>query len=521
MRQAVEEHLACGCRTCEGDLRWLQHMFGSARLIRSAEPPPELVARAKALYHPARTRLAPQRGWWSLFRLPRPAIAAIALTLALLGATAVLIITPGTFAGAARLSGVEGIAERRMVAGNWTLVEPGAELRSGDSVRVSGGTAVVILFDGSTAELQSGAQLTLSTLRSGLFTFAVQVALSQQEGQVAYDVTALRGPASSFEVRSPAALVAVRGTRFALTVQNTEETKVEVFEGRVEVTNELARQILTQSQVAVVPVSAPLIHLPSLTPAPKPTGTPTQMAEPSPSNTSLSPTAPPTTKPHAAPVAATQTTALVEGPRATPSPKPTDTPTPAATADTDSTPTSTGTAVATATSESSPTPLPHREEFEGIIDRLPASRLGVWVIGGRSVLVKAGTEIVGRPAVGLWAKVQGLKHVSRPLEAVRIAIEEPRPSRTPAPWSTEPLPTPTVPEKPEPTATSQPAKTPWSALTTPTRAPRPTWTPRPGRTPPRTPAVAITIGPTAALAHTPTRTATAVPQGSDSVGRAR
>lgn len=516
-QQAVEEHLARGCRTCEGDLRWLRRVTAAFRPAIAADPPPELVARAKALYGPGQRRAAPQLRVWSLFGLPRLAMAGAALSLVLLGVAVVLTVTPGAFAGTATLTSVQGIAEQRGAGGAWELVERGATLQSGDSLRVSGGTAVLTLFDGSTAELQSGAELTLSTLRSGLLRVAVQVTIGQQEGEVTYDVTALHSPASSFQVRSPAALVTVRGTRFALTVQNKQETKVEVFEGKVEVANELASQMLTQSQVAVVPARAPLIHLPTLTPAPKPTRTPTRMLRPSPSSTS----APPTAESTMAPVA----TAQAEGPRDTPMPAPTDTPTEAptdaptqtATAEPSSTEAPSPTATATSTAEPDDTPFPNPVEFEGLIERLPPSGLGVWLIGGRLVLVKANTEIVGRPEVGLLAKVRGWKHQLRPLEAIRIGIEERQPSRTRVPWSTEPQPTPTAPEGPTSTARSPPVSTPWSAQTPPTRVPRPTWTPRPARTPPKTPAVVITHGPTPTMTCTPT----AFPQESHSLSNAR
>ncbi len=68
-------------------------------------------------------------------------------------------------------------------------------------------------------------------------------------------------------------------------------------------------------------------------------------------------------------------------------------------------------------------------EWTGPIERLPPqpstlpeSWQGLWVVGGRAVMVTGETEIRGRPRVGLTAHVKALRYPWRPLMAKRITV---------------------------------------------------------------------------------------------------
>ncbi len=502
-RQLVEEHLEHGCRTCESDLHWLRRMTDGLRSEIATEPPPELVARAKALYRSRQSTEIRQPRAWPLLRLPRLAMAGAALALVLAVVSVALTVVPEALAGAAGLTSLQGLAERSGASGPWQQLKVGDNLHSGDSLRVLRGTVVLTLFEGSTLELQPGARLTLSSLRSGLLGVAVRIAVSQEEGEVAYDVAAMRSPTSSFQVRSPAAVVTVRGTRFSLTVQSSQETKVEVFDGRVEVANEVTRQVLTQSQVAVVPVSAPLIHLPTLTPVSTPTPISTRMSTASPSDTVPPASAESSATPF--PSLWTESTPHITSPSPvnTLTSVPSNTSTRMALPDLAPTELVSRTATITLTSEPRRTPLAQQVEFAGLIEKMPPSRLGLWLIGGRQVLVRPDTVITGRPIPGKWAKVQAWQYLLRPLEAIRIVVEDEGPVRTPEPGSTKPQPPPTTPQRPTATVPIPRTSTPWSLRTPATREPRPTWTPRATRTP-RVPVVVPTLVSTPTLTYTPT-----------------
>lgn len=88
----------------------------------------------------------------------------------------------------------------------------------------------------------------VSTVGSTLAIDALEThtSLRLNDGAVVFDVAPL-GPERSFEVHTPDAVVRVVGTVFAVTVVN-EHTRVDVFEGRVEVMRGTEREVLTQGE---------------------------------------------------------------------------------------------------------------------------------------------------------------------------------------------------------------------------------------------------------------------------------
>jgi hypothetical protein len=482
--RAVEQHLAQGCRTCETDLAWLRRIGAAARLVQSAvEPPPQAVARAKGLAHtrPAWHIVAPRWARLSAWS-PRWALALAAGVVLLVGA-GLLAQVPFLERGAV-LSALQGTAELRSVDGDWRSAQAGAGLHAGEGLRVTQGTAVLTLFDGSVLEAHAGAELVLPALSASASASGVRVAIDQHSGVVGYDVAPLWGLFSSFRVQSPTALVQVRGTRFVVTIESQTESKVEVLEGRVVVANALESQVLNQREVAVVPASAPVVRLPTLTLAPTPvptrTATPTFTPLPTPMPTDTVPAPTANTGPAPGPAGAT----------------PTSVPSVTRAAPEEPTPTQTLTPTQTATM----TPVPNGVVFYGRIERMPADRIGLWLIGGRLVLVKRETEIIGQPAVGRPARVKAVQRAARVLEAIRIEVARTEPAVTPEPGRTvTPQATPVV----EPTAMPESTGTPL-----PTATLMETATPQPGTTPEHT----ATPGPT--KVHKPTLTpwATATPR---------
>ena len=486
-QRAVDAHLQTGCPVCEADLAWLRRITSAARSDATVEPPREVVAKAKALYRVRGQRYTAQArrlpwAWSSRLSTALPAMLVLLVIAALL-----LLQLPAVFAREAILTAVHGSAEYRSAGADWQVAEEAVHLHQGDALRVTSGTAMLTLFDGSILQLQSGSELTLSSLRSGAFTYAVQIAVGQQSGSISYDVATLHGLLSAFYVHSPTARVSVRGTRFVVTVESGTESRVEVLEGRVEVANQVGSEILEQNEVVLVQNDVPFVPLPTLTPGPTPTKQPRIV----PSNTALAPTSSSQSQEATTSQASTPQPAFTWQPAAATVIEPTATP------------------VIMQTPEIAPTPVltvtlvPNIVEFRGKIERLPANHVGLWLIGGRLVLVKRDTEIIGEPAVGRWVKVRALRHLVRPMEAVKIEVIRP-PVQTPLPWATpqatatavptwgprptwtpEATVTPGTAWTPEATATPQPTATPrWTPLPRPTWTPRPTHTARPTRMPP-------------------------------------
>lgn len=270
-QRRVEEHLAAGCAVCGRDVAWLRRFKAAADSAGLVQPPPALVARAKAGF-----RIAAQP-WAARLRLPRPAPATCAL-LALVALIACLALGPTAFARGASLAAAGGTVEALHAGGSgWQPIAAGSYLREGDRLRATGGPATLALFDGSTAELQPGAEVALSSLRAGLFGLLRRVDLFQATGTVLYDVSPLPGRLAAFAVASPTARVSVRGTRFIVAATEAE-TRVEVLQGAVALAGALDSAIVHSGESAVAPAQARLRLGPRALPAPTPTPghTPTQ-----------------------------------------------------------------------------------------------------------------------------------------------------------------------------------------------------------------------------------------------------
>ncbi len=508
-QRRVEAHLAAGCSTCQQELAWLQRVIETARTDDMVEPPAESVAKAKLLY---RSRVAPPAllvRLKALFGLPNLSRAASLAFVLAVSVMLVLTQVPTLFSGQARLTALDGVAQVRAGGDSeWRQVAPGIHLVEGDQLHLVDGTAVLALFDGSMLHMEPNTVLTLSVLRSGLLGGSHRVVLDQRLGSVDYDVAALRSPISSFEARSPTVRVMVRGTRFVVTVEKETETRVSVLEGSVHLSSPVQSTVLFEREVAVVPLDASLVRLPTLLPTPTSVSgstaegqpTPTESATVTSSRTAVEPAD--TAVPPTAPVAPTLGTHPTRrAPQAT---------VPSAKATLPVTPTLRVTGTPPVAEEPTPTTtlIGRTEQFVGVIERFPPALRGVWRIGERNVLVTRDTEIVGTPAPGLLATVT--YSLSRPspaatsiyavLVAARIEIEEPSSVQPGQPTLT--LVSPFLTRTPEPfltpgeTVTAAPTIVePGTPTERPTRMPRLTRTPRPTRTPELSPTPSPTATP--------------------------
>lgn len=451
-RQRIEAHLA-NCPTCQRDLAWLQRVVQAARSDDTVAPPAEAVAQVKALFRAHKMQLAQREQRW--VRMPRFAFA-LALTLVLLISIAVYLSrVPTLFAREATLAMMEGTIEmQRSGTGKWQAADMGEILHEGDGIRVVDGTATIALFEGSVLGIQQGSELVFSVMRSGLFGATYNVVLQQPAGEVDYNVAPLRSSLCRFEAYAPTVRVAVRGTRFVITVQDQKQTQVTVLQGRVEVTSATTKTVLTEREVAIVPANAPLIYLPTLTPLPTPepsvsktpllTSSPTVAVLPSPSAIDMSP-APRGEGSHR----------TATPPSVTTHPMPSETPTPS-------------------TSVTVTPTLPLRGNqvlFQGTIESFPPRLLGLWTVDGQTIVVTPRTQIRGTPEVGRQARGTALAIAAQPLMALEIEIEEPQLGETP-------LPSPTPQLGPHPVRTPQPGLGPH-----PVRTPQPMLTIGPGQWP--------------------------------------
>ena len=426
MRETVEAHLSTGCPVCQEQLAWLQRVIRAARSDDTAEPPRQVIARAKALYRVRVRRSATTRRRLRLSWVPRLALTAALVVVISVGFYASQI--PTLFVRHATLTALTGTVERQAPHDTeWQVLDQGARLGEGHQVRVLDGEAVLTLFDGTTLDMLPGTELAFSSLRSGLFRATVWIAIDQRAGSVQYDVVPLRSERSLFAAESPTVSVTVCGTRFVLTVESVEQSKVTVLEGTVRVVSPVETAVLTEREVIIAPAAAPLVRLPTLTPTAVPEPETTDQPLPSATSTSTPSPVTPALTPRGEETAHPAPTAK---PSTTPHRTRTLTPPSAELA-----PTATytrGPALAATIGL-------EKVDFVGTIEAFPNSLIGRWIISGREVHVSRHTEIVGKPAVGLPAKVRAWGYAQRPLQAVSIHIDNTRPAAT-----AEPVRTPTA-----------------------------------------------------------------------------
>ncbi len=116
-------------------------------------------------------------------------------------------------------------------------VEDGTLLRASMTIRTGGDAyAVLTYFEGSTVSIDPNTTLVIRSLFANPDGSTV-ISMEQEIGHTWHSVTHLLNPGSRYEVRTPSATAAVRGTAFAVAVQLDEkgeiESVVETTEGTV------------------------------------------------------------------------------------------------------------------------------------------------------------------------------------------------------------------------------------------------------------------------------------------------
>jgi len=107
----------------------------------------------------------------------------------------------------------------------------------------SNASALIQFADGSTLLIQQNSQVLFDTLSSYEQTGMVDTRLRLQQGRIETSVTPMKNARSRYEITTPAAVAAVRGTQFRIAYGNEQETMAsEVVEGEVSVAAEGIQQ---------------------------------------------------------------------------------------------------------------------------------------------------------------------------------------------------------------------------------------------------------------------------------------
>ena len=127
-----------------------------------------------------------------------------------------------------------GVSLMKSGAGSWIAGTVGSRLDVNDTIKTeAGATATVTFFDGSTIELASLTEIKILELKKMADSQATSISLSQQIGQTTSRVSKFLDTASRYEIETPAAVAAVRGSTMYVAVYPDGTTTVGNVEGQV------------------------------------------------------------------------------------------------------------------------------------------------------------------------------------------------------------------------------------------------------------------------------------------------
>jgi hypothetical protein len=136
--------------------------------------------------------------------------------------------------GTLRVSSIVGQVDWRAASSNKFVpltvqtVQPGDEIHTG-----SGASLILSVPDGSYMVVSENSTLVIDDFWSGNLKSIINLML----GQVRFYIQRLGGRPNPFTVRTPTALIAVRGTTFDVIVDDAQFAEVRCLEGRVTVEN--------------------------------------------------------------------------------------------------------------------------------------------------------------------------------------------------------------------------------------------------------------------------------------------
>ncbi|TVR64106.1 MAG: LysM peptidoglycan-binding domain-containing protein [Candidatus Competibacteraceae bacterium] len=139
---------------------------------------------------------------------------------------------------AARVVGVQGDVETTIaLTGRTVAVTADLLLHGGDEIRTGADGNVTVEFgDGSRMLVQADSRLVMDALSAYGDAHMVDTRLRLWQGRVDNRVTSRRGSRNRYEILTPAATSAVRGTRYRLDMDADDATaRAEVLEGAVEI----------------------------------------------------------------------------------------------------------------------------------------------------------------------------------------------------------------------------------------------------------------------------------------------
>jgi len=147
-----------------------------------------------------------------------------------------------------------------------------AELNSGDQIHTGLESTLTLRFaDGSELLVRGGSKLKLDHLSAYGSTGMVDTRVRLKRGRVDTHVKPSKGPGSRYQIITPAAVAAVRGTQFRVSADNNGAaiTRSEVLEGKVNVSGTGKSQLVPAGFGIIAEEGKPLAPPRKLLPAPQ------------------------------------------------------------------------------------------------------------------------------------------------------------------------------------------------------------------------------------------------------------
>jgi len=137
--------------------------------------------------------------------------------------------------GVLRVSSVDGKVEWRAASSkNFIPLAMAQAVQAGDEIRTGSGASVILTVpDASYMVVSENSRLIVDDFWSGNFKSIMSLML----GQVRFYIQRMGGRPNPYSVRTPTALIAVRGTIFDVIVDDSQFAEVRCLDGRVTVEN--------------------------------------------------------------------------------------------------------------------------------------------------------------------------------------------------------------------------------------------------------------------------------------------
>lgn len=284
---SAEEHLQT-CARCQADISWLEETTDQMASDRWIDSPLSLRFQVKEYFREAWQQPSSKVGedlsladrLRSLLPRRSQLAFATAMALALLVVGTVLYQTWVNRSQPldARVEEVSGPVEVQTGGQEeWAAVQEESVLGSGDSVRTGDGASLSLDFTEETVtRVEPNAQVKILEATVASEGEKQVIVLRQDSGVTHNKVQKLPSADSRFEIRTPAAVISVRGTEFIVDVAEDGTTAVDVIEGLVHVTAQGTTVALAAGQDTVVqPGSRPQAVETVDPPTQQPTSTPT------------------------------------------------------------------------------------------------------------------------------------------------------------------------------------------------------------------------------------------------------